>query len=89
MKLYVGNLPFQTTDDVLRDLFAAHGEVTDVNQIIDTFTGQNKGFGFIEMSRQADAEAAMKALNGSSLNGKNITVKLAKPEDKRSKRRRR
>ncbi len=89
MKLYVGNLPFQATDDMLRDLFSTHGEVTEINRVMNTFTGQHKGFGFVEMPRQADAEAAMKALNGSSLNGNNLIVRLAKPEVKRSKRRRR
>ncbi len=89
MRLYVGNLPFLATDAALRDIFAEHGEVTAVNRVIDSFTGQSKGFGFIEMPRQADAEAAMKALNGSSLDGSNITVRLSKPPAKRSRRRRR
>ncbi len=87
MKLYAGNLPYNITEDELRSTFAEYGEVTEVSLITDSFTGQLKGFGFVEMPTQQEAEEAIKALDGKDINGRNLKVNLAKPKEKRSKRR--
>ncbi len=83
MKIYVGNLPYTATEDELRELFAAHGEVATVNIIMDKFSGQSKGFGFVEMPDQAAAEAAIEALNESAVKGRNIKVNQARPRTER------
>lgn len=83
MNIYVGNLPYSTTEDELREAFAAFGEVSSVNVISDKFTGQSKGFGFVEMPDNSAADAAIKALNESSLGGRNIKVNQAKPRGER------
>ncbi|EPR42268.1 RNP-1 like RNA-binding protein [Desulfovibrio sp. X2] len=75
-KLYVGNLPFSATNDEIRDLFAAHGEVISVNLINDRETGRPRGFGFVEMD-EAGAQAAMQALNGANLGGRTLKVNQA------------
>jgi len=77
--IYVGNLPFQTTEDDLREMFGAHGTVDKVNIIMDRMTGRSRGFGFVEMSDAAAAEAAINALNGQDLNGRPLTVNEARP----------
>lgn len=79
MNIYVGNLPYTATEDDLRDAFAAFGEVSSVSIISDKFSGQSKGFGFVEMPRNAEADQAIKALNGSQLKGRSIKVNQAKP----------
>ena len=73
-KLYVGNLPFTTTDDELREVFEKHGTVESANVITDRDTGRSRGFGFVEMSDAAGAENAMRALNGTDLGGRNLRV---------------
>jgi RNA recognition motif-containing protein len=78
MKLYVGNLPFTATDDEVRALFAKHGTVRSINMIADRDTGRPRGFGFVEMD-DADAAAAISAINGMDLGGRNLTVSEAKP----------
>ena len=83
MNIYVGNLPYTATEDDLRELFAAHGEVATVNIIMDKFSGQSKGFGFVEMPDQAAAEAAIEALNESAVKGRNIKVNQARPRTER------
>ncbi len=83
MNIYVGNLPYTATEDDLRELFAAHGEVAAVNIIMDKFSGQSKGFGFVEMPDQAAAEAAIEALNESAVKGRNIKVNQARPRTER------
>jgi RNA recognition motif-containing protein len=83
MNIYVGNLAYSVTEDELRSAFGEFGEVSSVNLIIDRGTGQSKGFGFVEMSDSAAAEAAIKALNGTPLNGRNIKVNQAKPREQR------
>lgn len=83
MNLYVGNLSYGTTDADLRESFAPFGEVSSVNLITDKFTGDSKGFGFVEMPRNSEADAAIKALNGTSVNGRNIIVNQAKPRSER------
>ena len=80
-RLYVGNLPFGTTNDELKDLFSAHGEVTSANVITDRDTGRSRGFGFVEMSD--GAEAAIEQLHGFELNGRPLTVNEAKPREPR------
>ena len=77
-KIYVGNLPFSTTEIELRELFAEHGTVESVNMITDRQTGQPRGFGFVEMA-QADADAAISALNGKTLGDRSLTVNEARP----------
>lgn len=84
MNIYVGNLPYSTTDDDLRNAFAAYGEVSSVNLITDKFTGQSKGFAFVEMSDNSSADAAIKGLNETAMGGRNIKVNQAKPRGERS-----
>lgn len=79
-KIYIGNLPFTSTENELRDLFARHGEVQSVNVIMDRDTGRARGFAFVEMSNEADAAKAIKDLDGSELGGRNLRVNEA--EDK-------
>ena len=83
-KLYVGGLPYSATEQQLTDLFAAHGTVASAKIIADKFTGQSRGFGFVEMSSDSEAKAAITALNGSEMGGRNLTVNEAKPMEQRS-----
>ena len=83
MNIYVGNLPYSTTEDQLRDAFAAYGEVTSVNLITDKFTGQSKGFAFVEMASNSAADAAIKGLNETPMGGRNMKVNEAKPRAER------
>jgi RNA recognition motif-containing protein len=87
MNIYVGNLAFNVTADDLKEAFSAFGKVESANIISDKFTGQSKGFGFVEMPDNSDADKAMKALNGQNLKGRNIKVNQAKPKSDRPKRR--
>ena len=82
MKLYVGNLPYSTTDSTLNDLFSPFGQVESARVITDRDSGTSKGFGFVEMSN-ADAQKAMGALNGRELDGRSIRVNEAKPQENR------
>ncbi len=84
MNLYVGNLAYSVTEEDLRQTFAEYGEVASVNIINDRYTGQSKGFGFVEMPSNSDADKAIKALNGTSLQGRPIKVNQAKPRNPRS-----
>lgn len=88
MRLYAGNLAYETSEDALKKLFGQYGEVTSVNVIIDRDTGRSKGFGFIEMPNAGEAKQAILALNGSELDGRNIKVSEAKPQERREGRRR-
>ena len=83
-KLYVGNLPFSATEETLSEKFAAHGRVESVKLISDRETGQSKGFGFVEMSSDAEANAAIAALNGADFDGRALKVNEAKPQVRRS-----
>jgi RNA recognition motif-containing protein len=83
MNIYVGNLPYSVTDEDLRETFAPYGDVSSVQLISDRFSGESKGFGFVEMNNNSQADAAIKALNGSALKGRNITVNQAKPKSSR------
>src|SRR3954469_11160211 len=82
-KLYVGNLSYDTTDSALEQLFAAFGSVQSAQVIMDRDTGRSKGFGFVEMSSDAEAQAAIAGLAGKSLGGRNLTVNEAKPREDR------
>ena len=78
-KLYVGNLPFSATDQVLADSFAQCGKVESAKIIIDRDTGRSKGFGFVEMSTEAEAQDAINKFNGADYEGRSLTVNEAKP----------
>jgi len=80
MNIYVGNLAFEVTDDDLRQLFAAHGDVETASVVKDRFSGESRGFGFVEMPSREDAMAAIEALNDTDLHGRNIMVNEAKPK---------
>ncbi len=79
-KLYVGGLPFETTDDELRSLFQSHGEIESVKIITDQMSGRSKGFGFVEMQTPEGAQAAISALHDSQLGGRTIKVQEARPK---------
>lgn len=87
MKLYVGNLAYSVTENDLKEAFSKFGEVSEVTLIIDKFSGRSKGFGFVEMPNNSEADAAIKALNESSLKERNIKVNQAKPKEERPQRR--
>lgn len=82
--IYVGNLPFTVDSQEIEELFAPYGSVTSVNLITDRETGRLRGFGFVEMGTDAEAEAAIEALNGTDLKGRTLTVNEARPRDDRS-----
>jgi cold-inducible RNA-binding protein len=82
-KLYVGNLPYSTTEDELRNLFSQAGTVASVAVIKDRDTGQSKGFAFVEMSNQVEAEKAISMFNGRSMGQREMRVSLARPRDDR------
>jgi RNA recognition motif-containing protein len=84
MKLYVGNLPYTTTDEDLRTLFAQAGTVVSVDLIKDRFTGDSKGFAFVEMSNQSEGENAIRMFNGYSLGNREIKVNVARPREERA-----
>ena len=86
MNIYVGNLPYSATEDELNEAFSAYGEVSSVNLISDKFTGQSKGFAFVEMADNSAADAAIKGLNETPMGGRNIKVNQAKPRGERPSR---
>ncbi|MCK4303677.1 MAG: RNA-binding protein [Candidatus Eisenbacteria sp.] len=81
--LYVGNLPFDVSEDELRDLFGAQGEVVSAKVITDRETGRPRGFGFVEMEQAEDAQKAIQSLDGQDFKGRNLKVNLAKPRENR------
>lgn len=83
-KVYVGGLPYSTTDQQLQDLFAQYGVVASARIITDKFTGQSRGFGFVEMATDGDAQKAITALNGTQFGGRTLTVNEARPQEPRS-----
>jgi RNA recognition motif-containing protein len=83
-KIYVGGLPYSTTEAQLNDLFTAHGTVQSARIITDKFTGQSRGFGFVEMGSAEEAKKAITALNGTQFEGRTLTVNEAKPQEPRS-----
>lgn len=85
-KIYVGNMSYETNEGSLRDLFAEHGEVISINLITDRYTGQSKGFGFIEMATDEEAKAAIAALNGTELDSRRLKVNEAYDKPRRGDR---
>src|SRR5262249_3512249 len=83
-KLFVGNISFNTTENDLQDAFAAHGTVTEANLMVDRTTGRPRGFGFVTMSSPEEAQKAIDALNGATLDGRNLTVNEARPREERA-----
>ena len=83
-KLYVGSLPYSTTEQQLTELFAPHGTVQSAKVISDRYTGQSRGFGFVEMATGEEAQKAIAALNGTNLGGRTLVVNEARPQEKRS-----
>jgi RNA recognition motif-containing protein len=85
-KLYVGGLPYSVTDGRLQEIFSSHGTVQSANVISDKMTGQSRGFGFVEMSSNSEAQKAIESLNGTQLDGRTLTVNEAKPMARRDNR---
>ncbi len=83
MNIYVGNLPFETTEESLQVQFTTYGEVETARVITDRETGRSRGFGFVEMPNKSEAEAAIKGMNGKDLDGRALTVNEAKPKENR------
>ena len=83
-KLYVGGLPYSVTEQQLNELFSQQGAVASAKVITDKFTGQSRGFGFVEMSTTEEAQKAISALNGTQMDGRPLTVNEAKPQEKRT-----
>ena len=83
MKLYIGNLPFSATDADLREVFGAHGTVTDAIVMMDRTTGRSRGFGFVTFSTPEEGKAAIAALSGADMGGRNLTVNEARPMEDR------
>ena len=82
-KLFVGNLSFKTTENDLQDAFAAHGTVLETNLMMDRMTGRPRGFGFVTMSTPEEAEKAIQALHGAEVDGRPLTVNVARPREER------
>jgi len=83
-KLFVGNISFDTTENDLQDSFAAHGTVLEANLMMDRSTGKPRGFGFVTMSTDEEAQAALTAMNGKSMGGRALTVNVARPREERA-----
>ena|SRR5438477_12673841 len=83
MKLYVGNLSFETIENDLQDLFEKHGQVGEIHLMMDRMTGKSRGFAFVTMNDNAQANAAMAALNGREVNGRTLSVSEARPREER------
>lgn len=86
MKLFVGNLSFQTTEGAIQDLFAQYGNVTDTHLVMDRMTNRPRGFAFVTFSTADEAQKAMDALNGQEFDGRNISVTEARPREERPQR---
>lgn len=85
-KLFVGGLPFAMNDQALNDLFSPHGQVVSAQVITDKFSGRSRGFGFVEMTNDEEAQTAIQALNGSNVEGRQIVVSVARPREERPER---
>jgi RNA recognition motif-containing protein len=81
VRIYVGNLSFDTTESDLESAFTAHGTVDSANLVSDRYSGRSRGFGFVEMSNNSEAEAAIQAMNGKELQGRSLTVNEARPRE--------
>lgn len=86
MKIYVGNLSYSTTEEDIRSAFSPFGTIDSADVIMDRSTGRSKGFGFVEMSNDAEAKAAIEGLNGKDLDGRSLNVNEAKPRTERPQR---
>jgi RNA recognition motif-containing protein len=84
-RIYVGNLSYDVNDDSLRDMFAEHGTVDSARVVTDRFSGQSRGFGFVEMANDAEADAAISTLSGQDHKGRTLTVNEAMPREERSR----
>jgi cold-inducible RNA-binding protein len=82
-KLFVGGLPFATTDDELKELFAAHGAVASASVVRDRETGRSRGYGFVEFENEEEGKKAQEALNGTEFSGRTISVDVARPKEER------
>jgi RNA recognition motif-containing protein len=82
-KIFIGNLSFNTTENSLKDMFAVHGTVVEANLMMDRATGRPRGFGFVTMSTPQEADAAITALNGKTIDGRALTVNVARPREER------
>ena len=87
MKIYVGNMPYSVTSEDLSDMFKEYGDVGETTLIMDRETGRSKGFAFVEMRSNSEADRAIKGLNGTQLDGRALTVNQARPREERSNRR--
>ena len=85
-RLYVGNLSYNTTENQIQEIFSEHGPVTSVDLIMDKFSGRPRGFGFVTMENKENAEAAIQALHGKNVDGRDLTVNEAKPREERAPR---
>tara|TARA_B100000315_G_scaffold260775_1_gene325097 strand:+ start:14589 stop:14921 length:333 start_codon:yes stop_codon:yes gene_type:complete len=83
-KIYVGGLPYSASEEQLSELFTAHGSVDSARIITDKYTGQSRGFGFVEMTSDSEAKTAIDALNGTQMDGRTLTVNEARPQEPRS-----
>ena len=86
MRIYVGNLPYSVTSEDLREMFSEFGELTSADVITDKYSGQSKGFGFVEMPNNSEADEAIQSLNDQPLKGRKLTVNEARPRSERSPR---
>ena len=82
-KLFVGNLSYNTTENDLHDAFAAHGTVVEANLMVDRMSGRPRGFAFVTMGSPEEAQKAIEAMNGAALDGRNLTVNIARPREER------
>ena len=83
MNIYVGNLPYKTTEEELKSEFEKHGDVVSAKIIVDHGTGRSKGFGFVEMANVSDGQAAVKAMDGAEFEGRDLVVNPARPREKK------
>jgi RNA recognition motif-containing protein len=83
-KLFVGNLSFKTTENDLQDAFAAHGTVVEATLMMDRMTGRPRGFGFVTMGSPEEAQKAIEGLHGKAVDGRNLTVNIARPKEERA-----
>ena len=83
-KIYVGGLPYSASEEQLSELFSTHGSVDSARIITDKYTGQSRGFGFVEMNSESEAKTAIEALNGTQMDGRTLTVNEARPQEPRS-----
>lgn len=86
MNIYVGNLSYGVTDDNLREVFEAYGEVSSAKVITDKYSGRSKGFGFVEMENEAEGNAAIEQLDGAEIDGRSVKVNEARPREERPRR---